>query len=253
MNATTWDAEAYDRQAAPQLAWGRVVGERLGLRGDETVLDAGCGSGRVTALLLERLPKGRVIGVDASPDMIEKAEAAIGDDERVELLVQNLLDLEVSEPVDAIFSSAVFHWILEHERLFQRLHAALRPGGRLEAQCGGAGNIAEIERVIDSLSGDERFSPYLRPEQRAWNYASVGDTELRLQRVGFETERVWLEPWPVTPRDPRGFLSTVILPWHLDRLPEELHDQFLDVVLGGMPRPLVVEYVRLNISARRPA
>ncbi len=253
MNATTWDAEAYDRHAAPQLAWGRAVGERLDLRGDETVLDAGCGSGKVTALLLERLPEGRVIGVDASPDMIEKAEAAIGGDERVELLVQNLLDLEVSERVDAIFSSAVFHWILEHERLFERLHAALRPGGQLETQCGGTGNIAEIERVIDSLSGDERFSPYLRPEQRVWNYASVGDTELRLQRAGFETERVWLEPWPVTPRDPRGFLSTVILPWHLDRLPEDLHGEFLDAVLGGMPRPLVVEYVRLNISARRPA
>ncbi len=253
MNATTWDAEAYDRHAAPQLAWGRVVGERLDLEGDETVLDAGCGSGKVTALLLERLSEGRVIGVDASPDMIEKAQAAIGDDERVELQVQNLLDLELAEPVDAIFSSAVFHWILEHERLFERLHAALRPGGQLETQCGGAGNIAEIERVIDSLSGDERFSPYLRPEQRAWNYASVGDTELRLQRAGFETERVWLQPWPVNPRDPRGFLTTVILPWHLDRLPEDLHDVFLDAVLAGMPRPLVVEYVRLNISARRPA
>jgi trans-aconitate 2-methyltransferase len=252
MTATTWDAEAYDRQAAPQLAWGQVVLDRLDLEGSETVLDAGCGSGKVTALILDRLGEGRVVGVDASPDMIEKARAAIGDDRRVELRVQNLLDLEVSEPVDAIFSSAVFHWILEHERLFERLHAALRPGGRLEAQCGGTGNIAEIERVIDSLAGDERFAPYLRPEQRAWNYASVGDTELRLQRAGFATKRVWLQPWPVTPRDPRGFLATVILPWHLDRLPSELHGEFLDAVLGGMPGPLVVEYVRLNISARRP-
>ena len=251
-SSTTWDAESYDRHAAPQLAWGQIVLERLDLNGDETVLDAGCGSGKVTAMLLERLPEGRVIGVDASPEMIEKAEAAIGGDPRVELRVGNLLDLEVDEPVDAIFSSAVFHWVLEHERLFQRLHAALRPGGRLETQCGGTGNIAEIERVIDSLGGDERFSAYLRPEQRAWNYASVGDTELRLQKAGFETEHVWLQPWPVTPCDPRGFLSTVILPWHFDRLPEDLHDEGRDAVLGGMPRPRVVEYVRLNISARRP-
>ena len=106
--------------------------------------------------------------------------------------------------------------------------------------------------MLDSLAGDERFSPYLRPEQQTWNYASVGDTELRLRRAGFEEVRVWLKPWPVTPRDPRAFLATVILPWHLKRLPEDLHDEFLDAILGTVPRPLEVGYVRLNISARRP-
>jgi trans-aconitate 2-methyltransferase len=248
-----WDAGTYDRVATPQEDWGRQVLARLRLLGDETVLDAGCGSGKITALLLERLANGRVIGVDASPSMIAKAEEAIGSDPRVELRVVDLLELDLNEAVDVVFSNATFHWILEHERLFARLYAALRPGGQLEAQCGGEGNIAEIQRVLDSLSGDERFSAYLRPGQQAWYYASVGDTQARLRRVGFEVERVSLEPWPVTPREPREFLATVILPWHLDRLPPELRDDFVTAVLAAMPGQLTINYVRLNISARRPA
>src|SRR5207247_1789075 len=115
--------------------WGRAVLERLDLSGGEGVLDAGCGTGALTALILERLPNGRVVGVDASSAMIEKATEAIGSDPRVELEVQDLLDLELDDPVDAVFSTATFHWILEHERLFARLFAAMKPGGQLEAQC----------------------------------------------------------------------------------------------------------------------
>jgi trans-aconitate 2-methyltransferase len=252
MTAVEWDAHAYDELEKPQEKWGRAVLERLDLSGNETVLDAGCGTGAITALILERLPEGRVIGVDASEAMIEKATEAIGSDPRVELAVGDLLGLDLDEAVDAVFSSATFHWILKHDVLFARLFASLRFGGQLEAQCGGQGNAAEIQRVVDSLSGDERFSAYLRNEQQPWNFASVGDTELRLQRAGFESVRVWLEPSPVTPRDPRAFLTTVILPWHFERLPEDLHGPFLDAILGSIPRPLVVDYVRLNISARRP-
>lgn len=252
MNATVdWDAGTYHHVAVPQEEWGREVLERLALAGDETVLDAGIGSGRLAALLLERLPNGRLVGVDASRSMVEKASEVVGSDPRVELRVGDLLDLDLEAAVDVVFSTATFHWILDHDRLFTRLHAALRPGGRLEAQCGGEGNIAEVERVLDALSGDERFSAYLRPTLRPWNFASVGDTEARLRRVGFAIERVWLEPRPVTPRDPRAFLTTVILPWHLDRLPPELHDDFATAVLAQMPGRLTLHYVRLNISARR--
>src|SRR5262245_6136403 len=252
MSAVEWDAHAYDQLEKPQEEWGRAVLDRLELAGNETVLDAGCGTGAITALILDRLPEGRVIGVDASESMIEKATEAIGSDPRVELAVGDLTGLDLEEAVDAVFSNATFHWILHHDVLFERLLAALRFGGQLEAQCGAQGNAAEIQRVVESLAGDERFSPYLRPEQQPWNFASVGDTELRLQRAGFDDVRVWLQNWPVTPRDPRAFLATVVLPWHFKRLPEDLHGPFLDAILGTVPRPLTVEYVRLNMSARRP-
>ena len=163
-------------------------------------------------------------------------------------------DLEVASPVDAIFSNATFHWILDHERLFGRLFACLRAGGVLEAQCGGEGNVAEWERAIEAVAGDERFSAYLRGMPSAWNFASVGDTRDRLVRAGFEIAGtgVWLERKPVEPREPVTFARTMGLANHLARLPDDLHDEFVEAVLGSMARPLLLEYVRLNISARKP-
>jgi trans-aconitate 2-methyltransferase len=220
------------------------------LRGGETVLDAGCGSGRVTRLLVERLPQGRVIGVDASRSMIEKAREALGAD--VELIVRDLLELELDQQVDAIFSNATFHWILDHRRLFERLHAALRPRGALEAQCGGIGNLDEFLNSTENVNGDERFAPYLRGITSTWNFASPGDTELRLRAAGFEQARCWLEERLEKPREPREFLRTVCLGPHLDLLPESLREPYLDAVIEVIPRPLTLDYMRLNISARRP-
>jgi trans-aconitate 2-methyltransferase len=245
-----WDASTYDRVSDHQEKWSRAVIDRLDLRGDETVLDAGCGSGRVTRLLLERLPRGHVIGVDASRSMLEKARDALPD--RTEFIVSDLLDLELEESVDAVFSNATFHWILDHRRLFDRLHAALRPGGALEAQCGGIGNLDEFLNSLENVSGDERFAPYLRGIASTWNFASPGDTELRLQGAGFESAHCWLEERLEKSREPRDLLRTVCLGSHLDRLPEHLREPYLDAVLEYTPRPLTLDYVRLNISARRP-
>jgi trans-aconitate 2-methyltransferase len=248
-----WDAATYDRVADPQEEWGREVLARLDPAGDESALDAGCGSGRVTRHLLDRLPEGRVIGVDGSPSMIELARRNLepfGD--RVELRVGDMLELELSEPVDIVFSNATFHWIGDHARLFGCLFAALAPGGVIEAQCGGEGNVAEWKRAIEASEGDERFAAYLRGMPDTHYFASVGDTETRLRRVGFGDVRVWLERKTVRPPEPRAFVRAVGLTRHLEQLPADLHDEFVDAVLGSMPRPLVLEYVRLNISARKP-
>ena len=251
MTETTkrWDAKAYQGVAAPVEEWGKAVLERLELSGDEVVLDVGCGSGGVTELIVEKVPNGRVIGVDSSEEMIEAARERLGD--RAELHHADVLELNLPEPVDAIFSNAAFHWIGEQEQLYERLAALLREGGQLEAQCGGIGNIAEVDRVVDAANGAEPFAPYLRGRRRPWTFARPSDTDLRLERAGFAEHRAWLEDAQVEPKDPRTYLATVILRAHLDALPEELQDEFLDNVLGGMPRPFVLDYVRLNVSARR--
>jgi trans-aconitate 2-methyltransferase len=244
---TDWDAASYDQLADPQTEWGQEVLARTELAGDETVLDAGCGSGRVTELIVERVPNGRVIGVDASESMIDVARKRLGPD--VELIHADLLDLELEVPVDVVFSNATFHWIGDHPRLFQRLHTLLRPGGTLSAQCGGQGNVAEFARAVEAVSGDERFASYLTGERESRNFASVGDTRVRLTRAGFAVEDVWLERKRVQPADPIAFCRTVGLAWHIARLPERLHEEFTEAVVGSMLRPLVLDYVRLNIAA----
>jgi trans-aconitate 2-methyltransferase len=240
-----WDAATYDRVSTPQETWGRDVVERLDLRGDEHGLDAGCGTGRVTALLLERLPQGRVVAVDGSQAMVDETRGRFGD--RVDAFRADLLELALDKPVDAVLSTATFHWIADHDRLFGRLHAALRPGGQLVAQCGGAGNVANVAEAVARV-GHPALDGWAGP----WNFAGARETRERLRRAGFADVWTWLQPWPVTPDDPRTFVSTVILGAHLDRLPEADREPFVDAVMGELGEPLVVGYVRLNLLARRP-
>jgi trans-aconitate 2-methyltransferase len=243
-----WDAATYDRVSAPQVEWAERVLERLPLRGDETVLDAGCGSGRVTALLLELLPHGLVVAVDQSPSMVEHAREALGD--RATVLQASLTELRLDEPVDAVFSNAVFHWIADHDRLFARLFAALRPGGRLVAQCGGTGNVERFHRVASAVSADPPYAEYLSGWRGPWNFAGAEETADRLRRAGFGEVDTWLEPSRVVPSDPSGFLRSVCLGPHLERLPEELQPSFLEAVCARFDGEL--DYVRLNMLGRRP-
>lgn len=242
-----WDADSYDAVSDPQFEWGLEVVERLGLRGDEAALDAGCGSGRVSAELLDRLPRGSLLAVDGSEAMVAKARERLGG--RASYLVADLSELTVPEPVDLVFSTATFHWIADHEQLFARLRAALRPGGRLVAQCGGEGNVASHAEAIAAAAALPEFAPHFEGMERPWNFAAPAATEERLRGAGFGSARCWLEPKPVTPADPYRFIVTVTLGPHLARLPEPLHRPFAEAILARCPQPLTLDYVRLNIEA----
>jgi len=244
----TWDGAAYDRLSTPMEELGREVMNRLELRGDETVLDAGCGSGRLTELLIERVPDGRVIGVDVSASMIDAARARLG--AGADVRVADLVGLDLGgETVDVVFSTATFHWIGDHDALFASLRRALRPGGRLVAQCGGAGNIASVHAAARQAAADPPFRPYFEGWQGPWNFATPEDTERRLHAAGFGETRCWLADRPVQPDDPREYLRTINLGAHLDRLPDELRYPFVDAVLARLGERPTLDYVRLNIDA----
>lgn len=226
MASSSWDAAAYEQVADPQERWAREIIARGGFRAGERVLDAGCGGGRVTRLLLET--GADVVAVDADPAMVAKARETLP--ASVPVLEQDLLDLDLGEagPVDAVFSCAVFHWITDHDRLFARLRAALRPGGRLVAQCGGHGNIARVLEVVGERPG-------------TWRYATAEETEERLRRAGFGEARAWLEPKPTHVDDMAAFLAAVVLHGRPDaREVAERAARQLDHL----------DYVRLNIDAR---
>jgi trans-aconitate 2-methyltransferase len=220
----------------------------LTLDGAETVLDAGCGSGRVTELIAERFPNARIVALDGSPSMIEQARRRLerfGD--QVTFLLADLMHpLAVGEPVDAILSTATFHWIPDHDALFANLAGAMRPGARLVAQCGGAGNLSSVVRVLVDL-GEDTFTGKV--------FATPEETEARLRRAGFDEIECWLHPEPTTFESLDAletFLRTVVLGDHVDRLPPAERDAFVQEVVDQLPEP-VLDYVRLNITARRGA
>ena len=246
-----WDANTYDRVNAPHREWAVPIIDRLELTGDETVLDAGCGSGSVTALLAERLSDGRVIGVDGSADMIRVARENLGPD--AELHVQDLLELGLDTQVDAVFSSATFHWVTDHERLFERLAACMRAGARLSCQCGGKGNIAELRLVSAEVCGIDPFAEHFSGWTEPFLFASPKETRERLAEAGFTDVETWLEPKPtrLEAGQVRDYIRTVCLGPYLEQLPAELHDGFTDAVIERLADPTELGYVRLNMTANR--
>ena len=220
---SSWDASTYDEVADPQEAWAREILDRAGFEPGDRVLDAGCGSGRITKLLIERGLD--VVAVDADAAMVAKAREQL--DPIVEIHQQDLLELQLDEPVDGVFSCAVFHWIGDHERLFARLHAAMKPGARLTAQCGGHGNIANVLEVVG-------------PREGTWLYATPEDTERRLRDAGFTEATAWLEPKPTQVDDMETFLRTVILHGQPDAA---------ETAARASAHLDTLDYVRLNIEA----
>jgi len=244
-----WDARTYDRISDPMTRWGRDVVVRLDPPPRDTVLDAGCGTGRVTEMLLERVVDGRVVALDAAPAMLTEARrrlAYFGD--RVVFVEADLLDLAPGllggcAPVDAVLSTATFHWVLDHDRLFANLAGVLRTGGRLVAQCGAAGNISRLIEAVRS-TGLERTG--------AWLYATPEETRRRLEASGFTDIEVWThpEPTPIEPAELGTYLETVCLRTLVAPMEEAEKATFLDAVARALGEP-VIDYVRLNIEARR--
>jgi trans-aconitate 2-methyltransferase len=249
-NARDWDGATYDRISDPMTRWGAAVLARLELRGDETVLDAGCGSGRVTEMLLERLPHGHVVALDAAPSMLTEArkrlERFAGKVSFVEadLLALSPAVLGTNTPVDAVLSTATFHWVLDHDRLFANMATVMRPGAFLVAQCGAAGNIAGLLEAVRA-TGTDRAG--------VWLYATPGETRTRLEQAGFEDIEVWTHPEPTRlaeGEDLETYLETVCLRTHVAGMSPRARARFLRDVAGAMPEP-VIDYVRLNLIARR--
>jgi trans-aconitate 2-methyltransferase len=241
-----WDARTYDRVADPMTRWGLGVLDRLPLAGDERVMDAGCGSGRVTEQLAERLPRGRVIALDGSAAMVEGARARLAPfGDRIEYVVADLgRPLPIDGLVDAVLSTATFHWVPDHDALFRHLAAVTRPAGWLVAQCGGAGNIGRIKAVLATI-GDGWLGPA--------HYETPEATERRLEAAGYVEIRCWLTEEPTTFErgEPfESYLRAVVLGAHLERLPADEHDAFVRAVADAVGEPYI-DYVRLNITARR--
>lgn len=263
MSNTYWNAEVYDRIGTPMRGWAQQVIDDLELRGDETVLDAGCGSGSVTLDLLEKLPRGRIYAVDASAEMIASLTKTLAERgiDNVTPMHASLTDFTLPEPVDAVFSNAVFHWIPDDDALFGCLLRATAPGGRMRAQCGGYGNNARVLAAVEAVRGEERFARHLGEFTDSKKYRTPAEATASLERAGWRDVRASLFEAPVpfeNNDDAALYIRTILLRDHVARLPSDgLRDAYTHAVVDETVRrwgaPYVADYVRLDLWAKRPA
>ena len=249
MELLEWDARSYDALPLPHKRWGPAAIARLRLAGDETVADLGAGTGRDAQQLLAVLPRGRVLAIDGSQQMLAQLrERLSGQLDRVQVLQADLREpLPATEPVDAVLSVATLHWLPDHAQVFGSVARMLRPGGQFVAEAGGLGNIAGIRAVLKELGADDG--------RDIWNFAGAAQTRARLAAAGFTAIEVGLVPdpaWFQSADQLEAFLATVILGAHLRALPPAGRRPFVRAVAAALDEP-VVDYVRLQIRATRAA
>ena len=257
-----WNAAAYHRVSQPQVSWGKKILAGLRLRGDEVLMDAGCGTGRLTGELLDALEDGRVVGVDISENMLAAAREHLRPQfgSRIQLVAADLAHLPFEQTFDGIFSTAAFHWVPNQKQLFLSLWHALRPGGWLRAQCGGARNLARLRRRIDRLGTTPRFAAYLAGFPTPWVFHNAEEAAALLVEVGFRETETNLDPALTVFDDAQTyseFVRTVIVRLHLERLPDaSLRTEFVDELTRQASTddpPFALDYWRLNLSGTKPA
>lgn len=255
-----WNSAEYHRLSAPQVSWGQKVLARLSLRGDELLLDAGCGTGRLTADLLRSLPDGRVVALDVSQNMLRSAREYLQPQfgERAQVVAADLLYLPFEDVFDGIVSTAAFHWVRDHDRLFRGLYRALRSGGWLQAQCGGGPNVARLRERMSALAAAPQYARFLASFPSPWLFQDAAGAAEALRRAGFVEVQTGLEPAPTIMQDRQHFVEFVrtVIAWaHLDRLPDSgLQAQFVSQLADQAALddpPFLLDYWRLNLSARK--
>ncbi len=258
-----WSPQDYQRHSAGQLTLGRELMARLSLTGSESVLDIGCGDGKVTAELAALVPAGRVLGVDSSPKMVEFASSQFppADYPNLSFQVMDARRLSPENAYDLVFSNACLHWVRDHRPVLEGLQRCLKPGGRTMIQMGGAGNIGPVLKVINRLLEREAWRGYFRDFTFPWGFHDqayylglLAETSLKALRVELIPKTMMLDG----PEELTAWFRTTWLPY-TERLPAKRRDEFLEELAQEYLREfpadhegrIAVEMVRLEVEAEK--
>jgi trans-aconitate 2-methyltransferase len=261
----TWNAADYHRSSPAQQLWAQELIAKLGLSGNECVLDIGCGDGKITAEIARSLPQGIVTGVDSSADMIRFARNHFSPNDYPNLSFRNAdaRSLPFHEEFDMVFSNAALHWICDHMPVLAGINRSLKPGGRMVIQMGGKGNAADMFDALEVLLEDPSWGRYFTGFSFTFGFFSDTGYRTWLTSAGLEPLRVELIPKDMTyasRQDFAAWIRTTWLPW-MSRLPEHTRPAFIEALIdqylkkfpadaGGI---IHIRMVRLEVHAKKPA
>ncbi|MFL6408660.1 MAG: class I SAM-dependent methyltransferase, partial [Nitrososphaeraceae archaeon] len=211
-NKGSWDAYTYDQVSRlVQYRWGQQVLKWRKWRGDEIVMDAGCGSGLLTKQLAKQIPRGKVYAVDIDSNMIKQAKRNLKSFDNVEIVQSSFTDVKLPRKVDVIFSNSALHWAQDHRKAFQNFWEMLKPmnnndityinvgsdsniigsSGQLLIQCGGYGNLQKIIDKLERITHLDRFKEHFTDWNQPWYFSKSDDTSKLLQEIGYVNTKVY--------------------------------------------------------------
>ncbi|MFA5415719.1 MAG: methyltransferase domain-containing protein [Methanoregula sp.] len=259
-----WDPALYQKNSSAQQQWAEELIAKLGLRGNERVLDIGCGDGKVTAEIARRLSGGAVVGVDSSAEMIRFASGQFPPHEYpyLSFAVMDAQALTFCGEFDLVFSNAALHWVSDHRPVLAGIERSLRRKGRLLVQMGGRGNAAQVFLALDVLKQESPWSRYFEGFTFTFGFFGTEEYQAWLRAADLVPVRVELIKKEMVHRRPEEFAGWVRTTWHpyLQRVPEELHTRFIDALYQqycdlyppDQEGAIRIGMVRLEVEAIKP-
>ncbi len=258
-----WNPRDYAQHSSSQEAWARELLRLADLQPDDVVLDVGCGDGRITVSIAQAVPRGRVVGVDLSADMIAHATAqhCRPPIDNLRFATADAAALTFEPTFSLVFSNAALHWIADQRAAVAGIARALRPGGRFIAQFGGYGNVAEVIAAFEHMAREPRWARCMHRAESRYRFHEPQTYEGWLREAGMEIQECRLLPKDMVHEDRTTFIGWLRTAWHpyTSGVPLELRDAFLEDTAGhylaGYPPDdrgrVHVSTVRLQVRARK--
>ena len=257
-----WDPEDYRRSASSHFGWAMALIESLKIKGVESILDIGCGDGRITAYLAGLVPDGRALGVDLSPDMVGFACREYAAVPNLRFQVADASRLHFHDEFDLVVSFACLHWIEDHIPVLEGVQRSLVPGGRFLMQCGGKGNAEKLFYYTDRAAAKDLWKPYFSGFSFPYHFYGPEEYWGWLEQAGLSAIRVELVAKDMVHQGQAGLEGIIRNTWlpYTERLPAALKDDFVREVAEGYLKEHPVDesgqahvrMMRLEVEAMRP-
>ena len=251
-----WNASDYSVNSSAQAKWGEELIAKLNLRGDETVLDIGCGDGKLTAALARQLPGGFVQGIDSSLEMIRFAAKSFPSSAipNLSFKVCDACRLTFANKFDVVVSFSCLHWIKDHLPVLKGIRRSLKNNGRTLLQFGGKGNAADILAVTDEVIAGDRWGKYFRRFIFPWHFYVPGQYRVWVKQAGLTPKRVELIAKGMVQKSKDDLIGWIRATWrpYVCRVPAGLQNEFLtEIVERYLTRYPFDEGGRIHVKMQR--